>query len=97
MIKDKHLAVTINIPEGLPKVKADDKRLAQVFLNLLDNAVKYTPERGAVKVDISLNERFVQVDISDTGIGIPLERQAKVFRSFSQGDGSATREFALRS
>ncbi len=92
LIKDKHLAVTINIPEGLPKVTADDKRLTQVFLNLLDNAVKYTPEQGVVKVDVSFNDQFVQVDISDTGIGIPEKDLSRIFERFYRVDKARSRE-----
>lgn len=91
-IKGKQLSVSLSIPGGIPKVLADDKRIAQVFLNLLDNAVKYTSEGGSIKVGISINERFVQVDISDTGIGIPEKDLPRIFERFYRVDKARSRE-----
>ncbi|HPN57235.1 MAG TPA: ATP-binding protein, partial [Candidatus Omnitrophota bacterium] len=91
-VKDKRISVSVNIPAGIPKVRADDKRLAQVFLNLLDNAVKYTADGGAVKVDVFLNGMFVQVDVSDTGIGIPEKDLPRIFERFYRVDKARSRE-----
>lgn len=91
-VKDKCISVSVNIPAGIPKVRADDKRLAQVFLNLLDNAVKYTADGGAVKVDVFLNGMFIQVDVSDTGIGIPEKDLPRIFERFYRVDKARSRE-----
>jgi len=91
-IKEKNLSVSINIPEGLPQVLADEKRLNQVFLNLLDNAVKYTNEGGAINVVAFESGRFVQIDITDTGIGIPEIDLPRIFERFYRVDKARSRE-----
>jgi len=91
-IKGKQLSVSLSIPDGIPKVLADDTRIAQVFLNLLDNAVKYTSDSGSIKVSISLNDKFVQVDVSDTGMGIPEQDLPRIFERFYRVDKARSRE-----
>lgn len=66
-------------------VKADQVRLKQVLLNLLSNAVKYNRPNGSVTVDcIKRNQNQIQIDIKDTGIGIPIEKQSNVFQAFQR-------------
>ncbi|MBF0532083.1 MAG: HAMP domain-containing protein [Candidatus Omnitrophica bacterium] len=91
-IAQKQLAVDLNIPVDLPKVKADEGRLAQVFLNLLDNAVKFTPEGGALKISARIYEKYAQVDIADTGIGIAPEDLPRIFERFYRVDKAHSRE-----
>lgn len=92
VIKGKNLNVTIDVPDNIPRVMADDKRLAQVFLNLLDNAVKYNSEGGEIKIEAYPSDRFVQVDISDTGIGIPEKDLPRLFERFYRVDKPRSRE-----
>jgi len=91
-IRDKRLSIEVNIPDSLPQVLADEKRLNQVFLNLLDNAVKYNNEGGSIRVAAFESERFVQVDVSDTGIGIPEKAIARIFERFYRVDKARSRE-----
>jgi len=91
-IKDKNLSLSINIPDSIPKVIADDKRLAQVFLNLLDNAVKYTGDGGSIKVEVSESGSLVQIDITDTGMGIPEKDISRIFERFYRVDKARSRE-----
>jgi signal transduction histidine kinase/ActR/RegA family two-component response regulator len=94
----KHLALESHIGGGLPSiVVGDPDRLRQVLLNLLNNAVKFTPAGGvAVRVEgvrgASLGQR-VRFSVTDTGIGIPVAKQGRLFQRFSQVDGSVRREF----
>ncbi|MBF0511650.1 MAG: HAMP domain-containing protein [Candidatus Omnitrophica bacterium] len=91
-MQDKKISLTIKTSENLPKIMADDKRLTQVFVNLLDNAVKYTMEGGAIKIEISCNNNMLQVDIADTGIGIPEKDLPRIFERFYRVDKSRSRE-----
>jgi heavy metal sensor kinase len=77
-------------PEPL-RIHGDEARLKQVFYNLLDNAIKYTPEGGTVEVQISRQEQNAIVRVSDTGIGIPPEHRQRVFDRFYRVDKARTR------
>lgn len=91
-IGEKSISVGIDIPSDLPKVRGDDKRLAQVVLNLLDNAVKYTPNGGSVKIKAARVDTDIKVDICDTGAGIPEEDLPRIFERFYRVDKSHSRE-----
>lgn len=90
--KEKSLSVSLDIPADLPKVLGDHKRLSQVFLNLLDNAVKYTPQGGSITVAAFYKENIVQFDISDTGIGISGKDLPRIFERFYRVDKARSRE-----
>jgi len=90
--KDKSISVALFIPPNLPRIKGDEKRLAQVFLNLLDNAIKYTTAGGKVTLHASLKDKVVQVDISDTGIGISEKDLPRIFERFYRVDKARSRE-----
>jgi len=77
------------VAPGLPPVEADPRRIEQVLRNLLDNAVKYSPEGGRITVSAALADGFVRVSVSDQGIGIPPEEQSRVFERFYRGGGAA--------
>lgn len=74
------------------KVRVDEKRFRQILLNLLSNAVKFTPERGTVTVEMREYRGNLAVTVADTGIGIALEDQARIFQQFHQVDGSYGRK-----
>lgn len=73
----------------LPVVKADPNRLKQVFINLLDNAFKFTPSGGTVRVSARAGEEQIQIKIADTGSGIPHAELPKVKQKFYKGTSSA--------
>ena len=89
---DRSLTVKVNMPSGLPGVSGDEKRLSQVFVNLLDNAIKYTPEGGSITIAAAQKENVVQVDISDTGIGISEKDLPRIFERFYRVDKARSRE-----
>lgn len=76
----KALILEVDIPQDLPKVYVDEELIRQVLLNLLDNALKYTPEQGTISVSIlHRTSQKVQVSVCDTGPGIPEEKRDRVF------------------
>jgi len=81
-------------PAPLPRVQADREKLRQCLINLVNNAVKFTPPGGAVTVEArALPGERVALAVADTGIGIPTSHLPRVFDVFYQVDGSSTREF----
>ncbi|SFG94290.1 Signal transduction histidine kinase [Desulfotomaculum arcticum] len=76
-------------PQDLPVVKADSNRLKQVFINLLDNAFKFTPSGGTVRVSARAGDEQIQIRIADTGNGIPQTELPKVKQKFYKGTASA--------
>jgi signal transduction histidine kinase/DNA-binding NarL/FixJ family response regulator len=94
----KNLALTVALDPNLPCwVEGDEARLRQVLLNLLNNAVKFTRE-GSVTLTVRQEsmegpEHRVRFLVSDTGIGIPKDKQGRLFQRFSQVDGSIRRKF----
>ena len=93
--KDKNLALEIVYNWPLPEtITSDPLRLKQVLINLISNAIKFTPS-GTIKVIISCDEKneFLNFSILDTGIGIPEAQIPKLFNAFTQADPSTTRQY----
>jgi two-component system phosphate regulon sensor histidine kinase PhoR len=90
-IKDKGLSLSVLHADNIPKVLADEKRITQVLLNLLDNAVKFT-NTGGITVRISLKDKLVQIDITDTGIGILPNDIPRIFERFYRVEKSRSRD-----
>ncbi len=81
------------LPEGPAIVTGDRHRLIQLVVNLLDNAVKFTPAGGAIVLALTLREHDYDIVVRDTGIGIPEPDQGRIFRRFEQlGEERALRE-----
>jgi len=81
---------TVDVP--LPRVMADQGRLEQVVVNLLENAIKYTPDGGTVRLFTEDDGGFVRVSVADTGIGIPFKDLPRIFERFYRVDEARTRE-----
>ena len=75
-----------------PVVEGDSSKIQQVFYNLIDNAIKYTPAGGDVRVELGENARFAIIKVSDTGIGIPQADIAHIFDRFYRVDKARSRE-----
>jgi PAS domain S-box-containing protein len=85
------LRIVADIPSNLPSMTGDVQRLQQVFWNLLSNAVKFTDAGGTVSVSVRQQPRSLQVEVSDTGVGISSEVLPFVFDRFTQADSSTIR------
>ncbi len=96
---EKRQKLEVRIDPALPvMLYGDELRLAQVLTNLLTNAAKFTPEEGSILLTAKLLERVddelrMQFEVTDSGIGISPEQQARLFRSFEQADGGIARKF----
>ncbi|MCL2765311.1 MAG: ATP-binding protein [Treponema sp.] len=98
-VEEKHQKLIVQIDKEIPKMLiGDDQRLSQVITNLLNNAVKFTPENGS----INLNAQFlgeengacqIKIAVSDTGIGISKEHQKHLFKSFQQAESNTARKY----
>ena len=83
----------MSIDKGIPQIQVDVEKFSWVLYQLLDNAIKFTPEGGSAKLWAEHVSGIVTVAVSDTGIGIPSGQLDEVFQPFHQLDGSATRKF----
>jgi len=97
--EEKRQQLIVNISEDVPAyIEGDELRLSQVITNLTTNAIKFTPEEGTVTLDIRKTEETgdnveLRVEVTDTGIGISPEQQARLFASFSQADADISKNF----
>ena len=94
IVKRSNLSVTARTRGTLPSLKSDRQKVKQILLNLLSNALKFTPT-GAVTITASYDERrrSIAVAVRDTGVGIPLPDQTQVFEDFRQLDNSPARGY----
>jgi len=91
-VKDKPIKLLTDVPEDLPEVIVDARRIRQVLTNLLGNAGKFTDE-GSISISATHDDYQVIVSVQDTGIGIPSDRIHAVFEQFEQVDSSSTRRY----
>jgi signal transduction histidine kinase len=89
---DRGIAVSSEMPEDLPPAFADRERVHQVLFNLVDNAVRHTPSGGAVTVSAHRHDGSVEVEVHDTGVGIPAEHIPRLFERFYRVDTSRSRD-----
>ena len=103
VLEESGLVLKWEIPEGLPEINVDQQLFMQVFVNLIDNAIKYTPDGGTITVwaetdtsgvfkGLDLTSEEVILHVRDTGIGIPMESQSRVFERFYRVDKGRAQE-----
>ena len=85
LAKEKHIALKVEIPQHLPAARGDERKLTQVLLNLVGNAIKFT-DTGEVAIKASAANGSFTVAVRDTGPGIPEPEQAKIFEEFQQAE-----------
>jgi two-component system phosphate regulon sensor histidine kinase PhoR len=88
----KEVKLELNLDKKIPEIKIDKIQIQQAILNIIDNAIKYTPQQGEVKVSTRQLKNEVCVDISDTGIGIPERDRERIFERFYRVDKARSRE-----
>jgi len=82
------LKLDIAIPPSLPKVMADEARVEQVLVNLIHNAIKFTPSGGRINISAKARDSDILVSVTDTGIGIPADDLPRIFERFYKADKS---------
>ena len=103
ILEESELVLKWEVPEDLPEVSVDQQLFMQVLANLIDNAIKYTPDGGRITVSAGIRTREafegthitseeIIVHVQDTGIGIPMESQPRVFERFYRVDKGRARE-----
>ena len=85
-------ALTLELPEDLPQVRADRERITQVMMNVVSNSIKYTPEGGRIQISAGAMGGRVWLEVSDNGIGIPKADQERIFERFYRVDKARSRE-----
>jgi two-component system, OmpR family, phosphate regulon sensor histidine kinase PhoR len=88
----KKISFNVELSAGLPSIRGDASLLHDVLQNLLDNAIQYTPSDGHVRVEASAGAHEATVTVSDSGIGIPLADQERIFERFYRVDAARSRE-----
>jgi GAF domain-containing protein len=91
LAKEKHIALKVELQPNLPPAHGDERKLTQVLLNLVGNAIKFTDE-GEVAIKASAANGSITISVRDSGPGITEADQAKIFQEFQQADSAITRE-----
>jgi signal transduction histidine kinase len=91
LVMEKKLALNVDVPEDIPNGQGDERRIAQVLLNLVGNAIKFTDD-GEIRIAVLVANGAFEVAVSDTGPGIPEAERKEIFEEFHQMDSSSTRE-----
>ena len=88
--REKPIDLQNELTKDLPLVDGDEDRIQQIFFNLLGNALKFT-EHGEVRLSAVVQDGWIELAVADTGIGIPQDKQERIFDAFEQGDASTER------
>jgi signal transduction histidine kinase len=76
----------LECPESIGTIEADDRRLKQALFNLISNAIKFTPPGGSIRIQAERGDDELVLSVADTGVGIPVADQARIFEKFERGD-----------
>jgi two-component system phosphate regulon sensor histidine kinase PhoR len=90
--EEQGLSLELRLPEDLPLVQADERSIEEVFINLISNAINYSPEGGTVAVSANKHMEYLEVGVNDTGVGIEAEELPKIFDKFYRVKHPQTRQ-----
>jgi two-component system phosphate regulon sensor histidine kinase PhoR len=91
---DRNVTLQFDIKPNIPLVQADEEKISWAILQLIDNAIKFTPSGGKVTLSIQPEmDTLIMVSVTDTGIGIPSNRISEIYEPFHQLDSSSTRRY----
>ena len=90
--KEKELRMQVRLAKELPSVPADENHLQRVFINLLSNAIRFTPQKGTLSIRVSPTDSALLVEVADSGIGMPAADVAQLFTEFFRADNVINRE-----
>lgn len=91
-LKTKNISYGHNIPDNCQKILADRSQIERVFINLLSNALKFTPQNGKININANCLNKIIQIDVKDSGFGIPEEAQGHLFEEFYRVDNTINQE-----
>ncbi|MBS1597043.1 MAG: HAMP domain-containing protein [Bacteroidetes bacterium] len=86
--KEKNIQIVLNVPEHLPLVQADDEKTVWVLTNFLSNAIRYSYEQSTITISTSISDKYIQVNVADSGQGIPPAYIGKIFNRYFRVPGT---------
>jgi len=90
--KTKNISFSSDIPVDCQKILADHSQIERVFINLVGNALKFTPQNGKIEINVKCENKIAQIDVKDTGFGIPEDAQENIFEEFYRVDNAINQE-----
>lgn len=90
LAEEKGQIFSLNLPEETVMISADKIKIQRIVANLLDNAIKFTPEGGFITLDLAKTNGMAEIRVSDTGCGIPAQDLENIFKRFYRADSSRT-------
>jgi two-component system sensor histidine kinase VicK len=88
----KNQEIKLNVKQNMPVIKGDRHRIDQLLINIIGNAIKYTPERGRITVQLYCEKDYVVISVEDNGIGIPEQDLGRIFERFYRVDKARSRQ-----
>ncbi|MEW5721885.1 MAG: response regulator [Thermodesulfobacteriota bacterium] len=92
--ENKRQVIEVNLPESLPEISADPGNMDEVFMNVINNAIKYTPDGGRIKVSAEVAGDWVRIQVADTGYGIPKSDIPRIFDKFYRVKSDKTKSIS---
>jgi PAS domain S-box-containing protein len=89
--RPQNIEIVVRSPEELPRVAGDPDKIRQVLVNLLDNAIKYSPDGGLIEIELEAGSASVRFSVHDEGLGVPPNEQRRIFEKFYRLDPNLTR------